>query len=84
MPTLKEVLAGYEAANAWQDYEERTKLPEMSVRQSIRQYLDMWDLAMYVSPDAEARFLAERLKHYQFLHERLAKAAEVMGCVGKD
>jgi hypothetical protein len=84
MPTLQEILAGYEAANAWELEEERSRLPKLTIEESVRQYLEMWDLAHHVSPDAEACFLEERLAHYQELHRRMEKAAKVMGRVSQD
>ena len=84
MPTLREIVAGYEAANAWEREEERRRLPTLTVEESVRQYLEMWDLAQQVSPDAEAVFLEERMVHYEKLHHKLQRAARVMGPVDQD
>jgi len=81
MPTLREILAGYEEANAWEREEERQRLPRLSVEDSIRQYLDMCDWVQEIAPGTEALFLEEKLAHYVALHDRLEKAAEVMGRV---
>jgi hypothetical protein len=84
MPSVREIVAGYEAVNAWEQEEKRRRLPTLTIEESIRQYLDMWDLAMKISPEAEAFFLEQRLAHYQTLHRRMRKAAQVMGRVDQD
>ena len=84
MPTLRDIVAGYATANAWEREEERKRLPKLTIEESVRQYLDTWDLAHYVSPEAEALFLEERLAHYETLHRKMERAARVMGRVGQD
>ena len=81
MPTLREILAGYAEASAWEREEERQRLPRLSVENSIRQYLDMCDWVQEIAPGTEAMFLEEKLAHYAALHDRLEKAAKVMGRV---
>jgi hypothetical protein len=81
MPTLREILAGYEAANAWEQGEEERELPALTVETSIRQYIELHDFARQVAPDAEEFYLNERLAHYEELHRKLEKAAKVMGRV---
>jgi hypothetical protein len=63
VPTLQEILTGYELVNAWEREEERERLPRLSVEESVRQYIDMWELARRLSPEAESVFLEERLAH---------------------
>lgn len=84
MPTIREVVAGYEAVNAWELEERRERLPLLTVEESIRQYLELWKLARSISPEAEEIFLEQRLAHYQALHRRIEKAAQVMGRVSED
>jgi hypothetical protein len=84
MPTIREVAAGYEAVNAWELEERRERLPRLTVEESIRQYLELWNLARETSPEAEEIFLEQRLACYQTLHRRMEKAAQVMGRVGQD
>ena len=84
MPTIREVVAGYEAVNAWELEERREQLPKLTVEKSIRQYLEMWELVRQISPEAEELFLEQRLSHYQTLHRRMKKAAQVMGRVDQD
>ena len=84
MPTLREIVAGYELANAWEREEERRRLPELSVEESVRQYLEMWELARYVSPEAEAVFWDERCAHYEALHAAFEQAAQERIDVGQD
>jgi hypothetical protein len=82
MPTLKEILAGYKLANAWEREEERERLPRLSVEESARQYLEMWEWARRIAPEAEAVFKEERMMHYEALHREMERAAKVMGRVG--
>ncbi len=82
MPTLREILAGYEAANEWEREEEKRRLPALTVKASIRQYLELQDLARQLAPDAAGIFMEERLSRYEELHQTLEMAARVMGRVG--
>ena len=82
MPTLREILAGYEAANARERDEERQRLPRLSVEEGVRQYVELLEMVRQISPDAESCFLAERLAHYEALHRRMEEAATVMGHAG--
>ena len=84
MPTLRDIVAGYATVNAWEREEERKRLPNLTIEESVRQYLDTWDLAHYVSPEAEALFLEERLAHYETLHRKMQGAAQVMGRVAQN
>lgn len=84
MPTLREILAGYELANAWEREEERTRLPRLTVDESVRQYLEMCEWVQRIAPEAESVFLEERLAHYEWLHRQMEKAALVMGRVGQN
>ena len=78
MPTLREILAGYQLVNALEREEERERLPRLSVEDSLRQYFDMCRWGQEMAPDAETLFLEERLAHYAALHEKLEKAAKAM------
>ena len=82
MPTLREIIAGYQEANTWELEEEKEQLPTLTVEASIRHYFELHDFARQVSPEAEEVFLEERLAHYEELHRKLVKAAEEMGRVG--
>jgi hypothetical protein len=82
MPNLKEIVAGYELANAWEREEERERLPRLSVEESVRQYFELLEMTKRLAPEAEACFLEERLARYEALHRRMEKAAAVMGRVG--
>jgi hypothetical protein len=84
MPSVREIVAGYEAVNAWEQEEKRRQLPTLTIEESIRHYLDMWDLVRSISPEAEDLFLEQRLAHYRTLHRRMTKAAQVMGRVDQD
>jgi hypothetical protein len=81
MPDLRDLIAGYNALNAWELEERRRRLPQLTVEESIRQYLEMCDLVRHVSPEAEAIFLPRRIAHYEALHKKLERAAKVMGRV---
>lgn len=82
VPTMREILAGYELANAWEREEARERLPRLSVEESVRQYLELLEMTRRVAPEAESCFLAERMTHYETLHHKMEKAAAVMGRVG--
>ena len=82
MPTLREIVAGYELANARERDEERQRLPRLSVEESVRQYVELLEMVRKIAPDAESCFLAERLAHYEALHRRMEEAATVMGHAG--
>lgn len=84
MLTVRDVVAGHIAVNAWELEERRARLSRMSVEESVRQYLEMWDLARQISPDAEAIFSDQRAAHYKMLHRRMEKAALVMGRVDQN
>jgi hypothetical protein len=82
MPSLREILAGYEAANAWEREEERERLPRLSIDEGVRQYLELIEMTWRLAPEAESCFLGEKLAHYEALHRRMERAAAVMGRVG--
>jgi hypothetical protein len=84
MPSLQEILAGYERVNAWEHEEERQRLPELTVVEAIRRYVEMWDLARRLAPEAESVFRQERMSHYEYLHTQMERAAEDMGRVQQD
>ncbi len=84
MPTIREIVSGYEAVNAWERQERRARLARLTLESSIRRYLEMWDLARRIAPEAEALFWERRLAHYQTLHRKREKAIQVMGRVGQD
>jgi hypothetical protein len=60
MPSLQEILAGYERVNAWELGEERQRLPELTIEEGIRQYLEMWELAHRLPLMLKRRFLRRR------------------------
>jgi Ser/Thr protein kinase RdoA (MazF antagonist) len=78
-PTIREILAGYQAVNEREREEARERLPRLTVEESIRRYLEMHALARRVAPDAERIFAEQRKAYYIRLHERLKFAARKMG-----
>ncbi len=78
-PTIREILAGYQAVNEREREEARERLPRLTVEESVRRYLWMRALARRVAPDAERIFVKQRKAHYARLHERLKRAARRMG-----
>jgi len=81
MPNLQDLIAGYNVLNAWELEEKRDRLPQLTVEESLRQYLEMCGLVQHVSPEAEAIFLPRRMARYEALYRKLERAAEAMGRV---
>ena len=78
-PTIREILAGYQAVNEREREEARERLPRLTVEESVHQYLRMRALARRVAPDTEHIFAEQRKAHYIQLRERLRRAARRMG-----
>lgn len=78
-PTIREILAGYQAVNEREREEARERLPRLTVEESVRRYLWMRTLARRVASDAERVFAEQRKAHYVRLHELLVRAARKMG-----
>lgn len=78
-PTIREILAGYQAVNEREREEARKRLPRLTVEESVRQYLRVRALARRVAPDVERLFVEQRKAYYIRLHERLKRAARKMG-----
>ena len=84
MPSVQEILAGYERTNAWEHEEERQRLPELTPEEGIRRYLEMWELVQQLAPEAESVFRQERMARYEYLHSQMERAAQAMGRVHQD
>ena len=78
-PTIREILAGYQAVNEREQEESRERLPRLTVEKSVRQYMRMRALARRVASDAKHIFVEQRKAHYIRLHERLRRAARKLG-----
>jgi Ser/Thr protein kinase RdoA (MazF antagonist) len=78
MPTIREILAGYQAVNEREREELRRRLPRLTVGESLRQYLRMRALTHRVAPDLERSFVEQHKAHYIQLHERFERAARGM------
>jgi len=79
MPTIREILAGYQAVNERERESASERLSQLTVEKSVRQYLQMRALAGRVAPDAERIFAERRKVHLARLNERLRRAAQRMG-----
>lgn len=77
MPTIREILAGYQEANEREREELCHRLPRLTV-ESLRQYLRMCALARRTAPDLERSFAKQHKMYYIQLHERLERAARGM------
>jgi hypothetical protein len=64
MPTLKEVLEGYERFNVWEADEKARTLPQMPIKESVTQFFQLCLLAQSLNPDAGARFLQQDKAHW--------------------
>lgn len=78
MPTIREILAGYQEANEREREELCHRLPRLTVDQSVRQYLRMRALVRRAVPDLERSFAKQHKMYYIQLHERLERAARGM------
>lgn len=79
IPTLLDVLEGYERFNAWELEEQRRELPSLTVERSLTQFFELCDLARTLAPDMEEVFLEQNKAHWIALREKLQCAAKVMG-----
>lgn len=78
-PTLREVLDGYELFNSWELEEQKRELPRLSMEEGLAQFFELCALARVLAPDLEQLVLEHDKAHWMALHERLQRAAEVMG-----
>jgi hypothetical protein len=78
-PTLREVMAGYRVFNDWERDELSQQLPNLSIADSVNQFLELCVLAQMTAPDAGAIFLAEDKAHWVTLNQKRQKAARKMG-----
>jgi hypothetical protein len=78
-PTLREVMAGYRVFNDWERDELSQQLPNLSITDSVSQFLDLCALSQMMAPDAETIFLVEDKAHWVMLHQKRQKAARKMG-----
>ncbi len=54
-PTLQDVLLGYQRFNQWQEEEERQRLPQLTIAESLDQFFELCDLVRGFSPEPELK-----------------------------
>ena len=79
IPTLQEILEGYKRFNTWEFEEQKRKLPELDVEESLTQFFELCNLARALVPNTEQIFLEQDKAHWIALRKKLQRAARVMG-----
>jgi len=79
VPTLREVLQGYNKFNAWEFEEQQRRLPQLAVTESLTLFFELCDLMRLLAPGVELVFLEQDQAHWIALRKRFQQAAEVMG-----
>lgn len=68
MPTIREILVGYQAVNEREREDMRQRLSRLTVDESLRQYLRLRALARRVAPGLERVFVEQRKAYYVQAH----------------
>src|SRR5262245_30675912 len=50
-PTLPEILRGYGEFNEWEEAERQNRLPDLSVEEALRQFVELCDLVCHWKPE---------------------------------
>jgi len=79
IPTLREILEGYERFNAWELEEQKRELRQLTAEESLTQFFELCDLARALALDAEHIFLERDKAYWIALHKKLQRAAKMMG-----
>ena len=75
---LREKLRGYQIYNEWEQEEERRTLPQLSIQESVRQFLDLQRLMRQIAPDAQELFFLDNLAQHVEARARFMRVAEAM------
>ena len=78
-PSLREILEGYKRFNEWELEEQKRELPKLSVEESLTQFFELRELGRTLAHNAEHIFLEQNKAHWMSLHQKLQRAAKVMG-----
>jgi len=78
IPTIKELLAGYEAFNTWELEQQPRELQRLTLEEGLTQYFELSGLAQVQASGARADFLAQEERHWVDLHRKLQKAHRAM------
>lgn len=76
-PTLREMLEGYAVFNAWEAQEQAQNLPQLSAKESLRQYFELCNLASELSDADDPVFLEQNARHWSQLHKRLERLRSI-------
>jgi hypothetical protein len=72
-PTIRELVAGYEAFNAWEMDQQPRELQRLTFEEGLAQYFELSGLAQVQASGARADFLAQDERHWLDLHRKLQK-----------
>jgi len=75
---VRERLRGLAAFNEWELEEERESLPRLTVKESVRQFLELCSFARAVAPDAAQIFSEHNIAHRVEVRARFKQVAEAM------
>jgi hypothetical protein len=78
IPTIKELLAGYEAFNAWELGQQPRELQRLTFEEGLAQYFELSTMARAQASGSRPEFLAQEQRHWVALHRKLQKALRVM------
>jgi len=77
-PTIKELLAGYEAFNAWELSQQPRELQRLTFEEGLAQYFELSTMAPAQASGSRTEFLAQEQRHWVELHRKFQKALRVM------
>ena len=78
IPTIRELLVGYEAFNTWEQDEQRRDLQRLTLEKGLAQYFELCSMARLLGAGSRTDFLAQEKRHWIELHRKLQKAHRVM------
>jgi len=75
---LREKIRGYEIYNEWEQEEERRTFPQLTIQESVQQFLDLQRLMRQLAPDAQIVFFEDNLAQRVEVRARFRRIAEAL------
>ena len=75
---LQQMLAGYAQFNEWEAAEQARILPQLTIEESINQYIELWELSRTFAPNAKDEFLEQNKRHWSAMRRKYERILRKM------